>query len=97
MENNFIFNQAYYDNNDRNPSGRGKVPSRSDSNAYLHQLQAGNQRTHHGEETTIDNIDLADIKKYVSKEQYQRLLSIGTKFPPEVAEFFALVPKKEDA
>ena len=50
----------------------------------------------HGEETTIDNIDLADIKKYVSKEQYQRLLSIGTKFPPEVAEFFALAPKKEE-
>lgn len=51
----------------------------------------------HGEETTIDNIDLADIKKYVSKEQYQWLLSIGTKFPPEVTEFFSLPPKKEDA
>lgn len=43
----------------------------------------------HGEETTIDNIDLADIKKYVSKEQYQRLLSIGTKFPPEVEALYA--------
>ena len=51
----------------------------------------------HGEETTIDNIDLADIKKYVSKEQYQWLLSIGTKFPPEVEEFFSLPTKKEDA
>lgn len=41
------------------------------------------------ENTHIGNIDLADIKKYIKKEQYQWLTSIGTKFPPEVQELFA--------
>ena len=45
-------------------------------------------RTYEGK-THIGNIDLADIKKYVKKEQYQWLLSIGTEFPPEVQELFA--------
>lgn len=43
----------------------------------------------YGGKTHIGNIDLADIKKYIKKEQYQWLLSIGTEFPPEVEEFFA--------
>lgn len=47
------------------------------------------------ENTYIGNIDLADIKKYVKKEQYQWLLSLWTIFPEEVHAFFEEKPRED--
>lgn len=43
----------------------------------------------YGGYTHIGNIDLWDIKKYVSKEQYLQMKQLGTIRPPEVDELFA--------
>lgn len=39
--------------------------------------------------THIGNIDLADIKKFISKETYEQLKALGTIRPPEVIALFA--------
>lgn len=43
----------------------------------------------YGGYTHIGNIDLADIKKFITKETYNQLKQLGTKRPPEVQELFA--------
>lgn len=43
----------------------------------------------YGGKTHIGNVDLGDIKKYVSKDQYLQMKQLGTERPPEVDELFA--------
>lgn len=42
----------------------------------------------YGGYTHIGNVDLGDIKKYVSKDQYLQMKQLGTIRPPEVEELF---------
>ncbi len=44
-------------------------------------------RTYEGN-THIGNIDLADIKKFITKETYEKLKALGTIRPPEVISLF---------
>lgn len=43
----------------------------------------------YGGYTHIGNVDLGDIKKYVSKDQYLQMKQLGTERPPEVDALFA--------
>ena len=54
-------------------------------------------RTYQGN-THIGNVDLADIKKFITKETYEQLKALGTIRPAEVEELFAepLPPKPEE-
>lgn len=51
-------------------------------------------RTYEGN-THIGNIDLADIKKFITKEIYEQLKGLWTIRPPEVEALFADKPKNE--
>lgn len=42
----------------------------------------------YGGYTHIGNIDLADIKKFITKETYNQLKQLGTERPPEVDALF---------
>lgn len=44
-------------------------------------------RTYEGS-THIGNIDLADIKKFITKETYEQLKALGTIRPPQVVALF---------
>lgn len=52
-------------------------------------------RTYDGK-THIDNIDLADIKKFITKETYEQLKALGTIRPPKVVALFEEKPHEED-
>lgn len=42
----------------------------------------------YGGYTHIGNVDLADIKKFITKETYNQLKQLGTERPPEVDALF---------
>lgn len=42
----------------------------------------------YGGYTNIGNVDLADIKKFITKETYEQLKALGTIRPPEVIALF---------
>ena len=50
----------------------------------------------YGGYTHIGNVDLADIKKFITKETYEQLKALGTIRPPEVIALFEEKPHEED-
>ena len=45
--------------------------------------------------THIGNIDLGDIKKYISKEQYEQMKTVGAEFPAEVEALYTETENEE--
>lgn len=50
----------------------------------------------YGGYTHIGNVDLADIKKFITKETYEQLKSLGTIRPSEVVALFEEKSHEED-